>query len=182
VIQQYGPVMMPTNGTGGNLRGLELSAALEGGMVHPWLDGFGVVASGSRLFSHIRDKDDQEVKLNGLSGTSASFTLYYEKSGFSARISQRYRSAFTATTRDIFLNSTTRQQNADRVADMQLGYEFGDGAYKGLSLMVQVNNLGDKPTQNSVTAGDNAPDKTMLLPNYTYYFGRQVLVGANYKF
>ena len=138
--------------------------------------------SASRLFSYIRDKKDEEVKLNGLSGTSGSVTAYYEKYGFSARISQRYRSAFTATTRDIFLNSTTRQQQADRVADMQLGYAFEEGSLKGLSLLLQVNNLADKPTQNSVTAGENAPDKTMLLPNYTYYFGRQILVGANYSF
>jgi iron complex outermembrane receptor protein len=117
-----------------------------------------------------------------LSGTSGSMTFYYEKHGFSARVSQRYRSAFTATTRDIFLNATTRQQKADRVADMQLGYAFEQGAYKGLSLLLQVNNLSDKPTQNNVTPGDNAPDKSMLLPNYTYYFGRQVLVGANYNF
>ncbi|MDQ2990836.1 MAG: TonB-dependent receptor, partial [Pseudomonadota bacterium] len=182
VIQQYGPVMQPLNGKGGDLRGLELSAALEGGLVHPLLDGFGIVVSGSRLFSDIKDKDGKQVQLNGLSGTSASTTLYYEKSGFSARISQRYRAAFTATTRDIFLNSTTRQQDADRVADLQVGYEFQDGAYKGLSILLQVNNLDDKTTQNRVTPGDNAPDKTMLLPNYTSYFGRQILLGANYKF
>lgn len=182
VVQQFGPVIKPTNGQGGKLKGIELAGALEGGMIHPVLDGFGVVASASKLFSYIRDKKDQEVKLNGLSGTSGSVTAYYEKHGFSARISQRYRSAFTATTRDIFLNSTTRQQQADRVADMQLGYAFEDGSLKGLSLLLQVNNLSDKPTQNSVTPGDNAPDKTMLLPNYTYYFGRQILLGANYSF
>lgn len=182
IVQQYGPVIKPTNGHGGKLKGIELAAALEGGMIHPMIDSFGVVASASKLFSDIKDNNGEEIKLNGLSGTSGSMTFYYEKHGFSARVSQRYRSAFTATTRDIFLNATTRQQKADRVADMQLGYAFEQGAYKGLSLLLQVNNLSDKPTQNNVTPGDNAPDKSMLLPNYTYYFGRQVLVGANYNF
>jgi TonB-dependent receptor len=180
--KQYGPVMMPMNGHGGKVKGLELSAALEGNLITPVLDGYGVVFSGSHLVSNLKDNDGQEVKLNGLSGKSASATAYYEKSGFSARISQRYRSAFAATTRDIFLNSTTRQQNADRQVDMQLGYEFGDGAYKGLSILLQVNNLTDKPTVSSVSTGDNAPDKSMLTPEYTYYFGRQILLGANYKF
>ncbi|MES3025251.1 MAG: TonB-dependent receptor [Pseudomonadota bacterium] len=182
VVQKLGPVMQPVNGEGGKLQGIELSASLEGAMIHRMFDGFGLVASASKLFSDIQDKDGKEIKLNGLSGVSGSATAYYEKHGFSARFSQRYRSAFTATTRDIFLNATTREQNVDRVADMQIGYEIEKGAYKGLSFLLQVNNVFDKPTQNSVTPGDNAPDKTMLLPNYTYYFGRQVLLGANYKF
>jgi iron complex outermembrane receptor protein len=182
VVQKFGPLVMPTNGNGGKLTGIELAAALEGGMLHPMLDGFGVVMSASKLNSALYDKAGKEIKLNGLSGTSGSATVYYEKAGFSARFSQRYRAAFTATTRDIFLNSTTREQDADRVADAQLGYEFQGGAYKGLSLLLQVYNVFDKSTQNRVTPGENAPDKTMLLPNYRYYFGRAVVLGANYKF
>jgi iron complex outermembrane recepter protein len=182
VVQQFGPVVMPTNGEGGRLTGIELSAALEGGMIHPMLDGFGVVLSASKLNSRLFAKNGDEIKLNGLSGESGSATVYYEKHGFSARFSQRYRAPFTATTRDIFLNSTTREQDADRVADMQLGYEFQDGTYKGLSLLLQVYNVFDKSTQNRVTAGDNAPDRKMLLPNYRYYFGRAIVLGANYKF
>ncbi|MFL6657002.1 MAG: TonB-dependent receptor [Massilia sp.] len=182
VVQKFGPVVMPTNGTGGKLSGLELSAALEGSMLTPVLDGFGIVISASKLNSSLFDKQGQEVKLNGLSGKSGSATVYYEKYGFSARFSQRYRAPFTATTRDIFLNATTREQDADRVADAQLGYEFQEGSLKGLSLLLQVYNVFDKSTQNRVTPGDNAPDKSMLLPNYRYYFGRAIVMGANYKF
>lgn len=182
VVQQFGPVERPANGEGGKLTGLELAGALEGGMVHPMLDGFGVVLSASKLSSALYDKQGEEINLNGLSGTSGSATVYYEKGGFSARFSQRYRSAFTATKRDIFLTATTRQEDADRVADAQLGYEFHDGSYKGLSLLLQVYNVFDRSTQNRVSAGDNAPDRSMLLPNYRYYFGRSVVLGANYKF
>ena len=180
--QRFGPVMQPLNGQGGKVEGYEVAAALEGGLVHPFLDGFGIVASASKLSSSIREKDNGNVSLNGLSGRSNNVTFYYENNGISARISQRYRSPFTATTRDIFLNSTTRQQAADKVVDLQLGYAFEEGMFKGLSLLLQVNNLTDKSTVNRVSAGENAPDKTMLLPNYTYYFGRQTLVGMNYKF
>lgn len=181
-VQKFGPVTMPTNGQGGSIDGLELSAALEGGLVDPALDGFGIVGSASKLRSHIFDKDNQEIVLNGLSGKSASFTFYYEKQGFSGRISERYRAPFTATTRDIFLNSTTRQQEADRVVDLQLGYAFEQGPYKGLSFLLQVNNLLDQATQNSKSTTGEAPDKKMLVPNYIYSFGRQTLVGMNYKF
>jgi TonB-dependent receptor len=182
VVQRYGPVTKPTNGQGGTLTGLELSASLEGGLLHSALTNFGLIVSASRLTSEILDQEGNPVVLNGLSGTSASATVYYEQNGFSARVSERYRSPFTASTRDIFLNSTTRKQEADKTVDLQLGYAFEQGPYKGLSFLFQINNLLDSTTQNSVTPGDNAPDKNALYPNYTYQFGRQTLLGVNYKF
>jgi TonB-dependent receptor len=194
VVQKFGPVFQPLNGSGGKVEGLELAASLEGNLLHPALDGFGVIVSASKLSSSIRDqKVDQNsnqvipgsaTSINGLSGLSNNLTVYYDKDGFSARVSQRYRSAFTATTRDIFFRPTTRQQGSDKVVDLQLGYAFSDaGAYKGLSVMLQVNNLLDSTTQNFKTPGNlDVPDPTQLIPNYTYQFGRQILAGLNYKF
>ena len=192
VVQRFGPVFQPLNGSGGKVEGLELAASLEASLLHPSLDGFGVVVSGSKLSSAIRDQQvdpnsgqviaGSSVPLNGLSGRSNSVTAYYEKYGLTARISQRYRSPFTATTRDIYLNSTTRQQAADKVVDLQLGYNFEQGMFKGLSLLLQVNNVTDTTTTNLKTVTANAPDASQLTPNYTYKFGRQTLVGMNYKF
>ena len=194
VVQQFGPVFQPLNGSGGKLEGIELAASLEGALLSPMLDGFGIVVSASKLNSSIRDqKVDQNsnrviagssASIDGLSGISNNLTVYYEKYGFSARVSQRYRSAFTATTRDIFFRPTTRSQGSDKVVDMQLGYAFDDaGAYKGLTVTLQVNNLLDSYTRNYKTPGNpDVPDNTQLLPNYTYQFGRQVLAGLNYKF
>ncbi|MDI4634657.1 TonB-dependent receptor [Pelomonas sp. V22] len=184
-----GPTIQPRNGTGGKVEGLEFAAALEGSLLHPSLSGFGVVVSGSKLSSSIKDQNpdptvstSRDVPLNGLSGRSNSMTFYYEDHGISARVSQRYRSPFTATTRDIFLNNTTLQQAADKVIDLQLGYAFEEGAYKGLSVLLQVGNVGDKPTMNRKSAGANAPDTSQLLPNYIRYYGRTTLLGVNYKF
>jgi TonB-dependent receptor len=194
VVQRFGPVFQPLNGTGGRLEGLELAASLEGALLSPMLDGFGVIVSASKLNSSIRDqKVDQNsnqvipgssTSINGLSGIANNLTFYYEKYGFSARISQRYRSPFTATARDIFFRPTTRQQGADKVVDMQLGYAFDDsGLYKGLSLLLQVNNLTDSYTRNYKTPGNpDVPDAQQLIPNYTYQPGRQILAGLNYKF
>ncbi len=194
VVQKFGPVFQPLNGTGGRIEGLELAAALEGGLIHPVLAPFGVVASASKLNSSIKDQkvnpdtgrviEGESVPLNGMSGISNNLTVYYEDHGFSARISQRYRSAFTATTRDIYLNSTTRRQAADKVVDLQLGYNFSDqGRLKGLSLLLQVNNVSDKKAMNlKIDTGLNLPDTSQLYPNYVYQFGRQVLLGANYRF
>jgi len=191
VVQQYGPAFQPLNGKGGKVEGLDLAASLEASLLHPALDGFGVVVSGSKLSSAIRDQqvdasgrviEGSSVPLNGLSGRSNSITAYYEKYGFSARVSQRYRSPFTATTRDIYLNSTARQQMADKVVDLQMGYNFEAGMFKGLSLLLQVNNATDTTTTNLKTVTANAPDASQLTPNYTYKFGRQVLAGMSYKF
>lgn len=193
VVQPLGGEIKPRNGSGGRVEGFEFAAALEGSMLTPMLDGFGVVFSASKLNSSIRDQQvdqnsntvvvNSSTPINGLSGRSNSLTVYYEKHGFSARVSQRYRSAFTATTRDIFFRPTTRSQGADKVVDMQLGYTFDDaGTYKGLSVLLQVNNLTDTGTVNYKSPSGEAPDATQLVPNFTYQFGRQTLLGVNYKF
>ncbi|MBV8034792.1 TonB-dependent receptor [Roseateles sp.] len=183
------PMIQPRNGNGGKVEGIEFAAALEGGLLAKALDGFGVIVSASKLRSSIKDQGPdptvsvaRDVPLNGLSGRSNSVTAYYERDGFSARFSQRYRSPFTATTRDIFLNNTTLQQAADKVADMQIGYAFEDGPMKGLGLTLQVGNVYDKPTMNYKSLGGEAPDKTALMPNYIRYFGRTTTVGLSYKF
>ncbi len=193
-VEQFGPVFQPLNGSGGKIDGLELSAALEGALLSNYLDGFGLVYSASKLKSTIRDQRvDQnsnqvvagsETSINGLSGLSNNVTLYYENHGFAARVSQRYRSAFTATTRDIFFRPTTRSQGSDKVVDAQVEYAFPDSTrFTGLSLLLQVNNVTDTYTRNYKTPGNlDVPDPTQLIPNYTYQFGRQLLVGLNYKF
>ena len=68
----------------------------------------------------------RDVPLNGLSGRSNSFTVYYEDHGFHCASLQPYRSPFTATTRDIFLNNTTQQQGADKVQDPAAGLRLGE--------------------------------------------------------
>lgn len=184
--KQFGPLVMPSNGTGGKVEGIELAASLEGGLVHKALDGFGVTLSASKLRSSILEQlPDQLAKsipLNGLSGISNNITVYYEANGLSARLSQRYRSAFTATTRDIYFNSTTLQYAADKLLDAQLGYAFEEGMFKGLSLVLAVSNINDKPTLNYKNVGANAPDGTQLMPNFIRYNGRTTVLGATYKF
>jgi TonB-dependent receptor len=193
-VEQFGPVFQPLNGSGGKITGIEFSMALEGALLTDYLDGFGLVFSASDLNSTIRDqKVDQnsnrviagsETSINGLSGLSNNLTLYYENHGFAARVSQRYRSAFTATTRDIFFRPTTRSQGSDKVVDAQVEYSFPESTrFKGVSLLLQVNNLTDTYSRNYKTPGNlDVPDPTQLIPNYTYQFGRQVLFGVNYKF
>lgn len=194
VADKYGPSFQPLNGNGGRIEGYEAAAALEGGLLWDKLDGFGLVVSASKLNSTIRDqKVDQnsnqvipgsKTSINGLSGISNSATVYYEKHGFSIRLSQRYRQPFTATTRDIFFRPTTRQQGKDKVLDFQADYSFAEGSpFKGLTLLLQAYNVTNSKSQSYKTPGNlDVPDPTQLIPNYTYEFGRVVLFGVNYKF
>lgn len=181
-LQPQGPIGLfsrPANGQGGNVKGIELSGALDAGSVVSALEGFGVQASASYTESNLRPDGpgtDQPTKLPGLSGTVAGLTVYYEKEGFSARVGQRYRSAFRGEVAGLHNARSFTQINAERQTDLQLGYEFNDGSLKGMSLMFQVNNLTNSPysTTNGTTNGVMAPEE------YNQY-GRQFLVGVNYK-
>lgn len=174
-------VTTKANGSGGKVWGLELSASLEGSLLTPVLDGFGVVASESLTRDKLPLQADGKtpIQLPGFSGIVNNLTLYYEKNGFSARVSQRYRSAFDGYTRDVLLVPTVLHTNAEKQVDLQIGYTFEQGSYKGLSLTLQVNNVTDQP---AVLTMNKASDyQGMMLNRYSSY-GRTYLVGASYKF
>ncbi|MES2148901.1 MAG: TonB-dependent receptor [Pseudomonadota bacterium] len=179
-IKPQGPIGLftrPANGQGGNVKGVELSGALDAGSVVSALDGFGLQASMSRTSSSLHpDGPDEPTKLPGLSGTVAGLTLYYEKAGFSTRVGQRYRSAFRGEVTGLFNARSFSEITAERQTDLQLGYEFNDGSLKGMSVMLQVNNVTNSPyaTVNGSTNG-------VLAPGEYNKYGRQFLVGVNYK-
>ncbi|MES2016041.1 MAG: TonB-dependent receptor [Pseudomonadota bacterium] len=171
------------NGEGGKVYGLELTASIEGSMLSPMLNGFGVVASESVTRNSLpNDNNGNPINLDGFSGIVNSVTAYYEKDGFSTRISHRYRSAFTASSRSILL-STEHSSHiaAEKQVDFQLGYSFEHGTYKGLSLLLQVNNVTDAPAVQTrgPEVGGNGQG---LLPWKYNSYGRTVLLGASYKF
>ncbi len=83
------------NGGDGTLwGGYELSATLPLNMLTDHLDGFGIIASYTGIKSDMKDQNDNDYKLPGLSESITSATFYYDKNGFSARASMRKRDAF----------------------------------------------------------------------------------------
>ncbi len=178
-----GTVSTQTNGQGGEVWGLEISASLEGALLSPALKGFGVIVSESGTNNSLpSDKNGNKIYLDGFSGNVNSLTLYYEDQGFSSRISRRSRSAFTATTRSVLLNTESNTQiDAETQVDLQVGYAFNSGAYKGLSVLLQVNNVTDAPAVQ--TRGPEVGGNALgLLPWKTENFGRSMMLGATYKF
>jgi iron complex outermembrane receptor protein len=168
----------PVNGNGGNIKGIELAASMPLNVFTRYLDGFGVVANGSQTASAVNLPDVAQggsgtMDLPGLSKRVASLTLYYEKAGFSARAAERYRSDFIG---EVSTNTGDRELSyiqGEKVLDLQFGYEIQTGRFKGLSFLLEMNNVNDAHFVRYRKTKDNVIEDTR--------YGRTVLFGLNYK-
>ncbi|MEK8049586.1 TonB-dependent receptor [Ideonella sp. DXS22W] len=184
-ILATGNYTAPFNGSGGKLSGVEMSASLPLDKLTPALKGFGVVASMTFNHSNIsidlsQDGDNRgslgkaSIGLPGLSKRVSNLTAYYEANGFEVRVSQRRRSDFIGEIGDFAANRKLRYVVGENITDLQVGYSFAEGRFKGLSLTAQVNNLTDEAYQTYSGTRDR--------PLEYIKWGRSVLLGANYRF
>lgn len=179
----WGIFSTPANGTGGYMRGVELSTSLTGDLLHSSLDGFGLLFNASYTESSI-DPDGPNTGSStdtfpGLSKIVANATVYYEKNGFSARVSQRYRDPYRGEYGSVFGQRTYRYTLSERTMDLQFGYDFPESsALSGLSILLQVNNLNNEPFRTEVS--DSHGMGIFFPEEYTEY-GRQYLLGFRYK-
>lgn len=179
----WGEFSTPANGTGGYMRGLEFSAVLGGDLISPSLDGFGLLVNASYTDSSI-DPDGPDLGSStdtfpGLSKIVANATVYYEKHGFSARISQRYRDKYRGEYSSLFGQRVYRYTLSERTVDLQLGYDFPESSkLGGLSLLFQVNNVNNEPFRTEVSSGTH-PD--LFFPEEYTEYGRQYMLGFRYK-
>lgn len=179
----WGEFSTPANGTGGYMRGVEVSTALGGDLVNPALDGFGLLVNASYTESSIDpDGPDQGSSTDtfpGLSKIVANATLYYEKHGFSARVSQRYRDRYRGEYSSLFGQRVYRYTLGERTVDLQLGYDFPESSrLSGLSILFQVNNVNNEPFRTEVSSGTH-PD--LFFPEEYTEYGRQYMLGFRYK-
>ncbi len=175
VINQ-GIVSAPANGEGGSLYGVEFSVSTPFEFISPWLEGFGGQFSISSTKSEIQpDPGNPATPIPGLSETVANVTLYYERDGVQARISNRYRSEFLGEVAGFGNGRTLRQVGAESIVDAQIGYQFESGPLEGLSAQFQVNNLTDEP----FFTYENG-DERRIIDHQVY--GRTFLFGVNYRY
>jgi len=181
-----GIVSTPVNGQGGSLRGAEATVSLPSELISDSIKGFGVTMGGAYTDSAIKPwgPGNGDAPIAGLSRKVANITLYYEQHGFSARVSETYRSptreyittfgppnrAGDVSPGNGFSTSLTR-----KVIDAQVSYTFQSGPCKGLSIYLQAYNLNDEPL---VTLNNGDPRQVM---NYQKY-GASYSFGASYKF
>jgi len=160
--------------------------SLPGEMLSEGLTGFGVNLSLAQTESNITIFDPPsgsntvttttglgQIPLPGLSKTVWNATLFYEKSGFAARIATRYRSKYIGEVVNFSNDRAFRYVKGDQITDAQLSYEWDQGWMKGIMLLFQVNNLTNSPYVAYVTT------EARLIDYQTY--GRQFLFGVNYK-
>jgi len=165
------------NGGGGKLWGYELSVTVPFKIFSESLDGLGVIASYTGLKTSIKDQNDNEYRLPGLSDSIQSLTVYYEKNGFQVRTSMRKREDFKG---DVYgLGFSTNQVDilGETIWDAQIGYDFGEAgveSLKGLSIFLQAQNLTKEPFTS--LQGDSA----LQVRDYQDY-GSTYLLGFSYK-
>lgn len=177
-----GQYTQPENGHGGNVEGVELSGTIDGKLVHRLLDGFGVTGSYSRSWTDIMSQgpsDTSGTPLPGFSGTVYSWTAFYEKYGFSARISERYRAAYRGEVAALFATLTYTEVAPQKSYDAQISYDIKDGPLKGTTLLLQGYNLTNEPYKEYLST---RPDSSPTQMNKIETYGRVIMAGFNYKF
>jgi iron complex outermembrane recepter protein len=133
------------NGHGGSVRGLELTASLPGETFTPVLEGFGMIVSAAWNRSAINPTGQKVEPLPGLSPRVINSTLYYEKYGFSVRVSNRYRGEELGEVPQFDSSLTKKIVKSESLIDAQIGYEFMEGTLKGLTLNLSGTNLTNTP-------------------------------------
>lgn len=181
-----GVLTAPANGQGGYVRGIEVSGAVEFGRLTKALDGFGLSGSVAYTDSDLNPTTSTNtVRIPGLSDWVYNVTGYFEKDGFQARASYRYRSAFKGETVQLFTNLGYTEILADKQLDAQVGYTFQDGSpLAGLGIVLQVSNVLDSPYRTRLgldTGGTHTADG-LPLPETFEKYGRQWLLGVSYHF
>ena len=168
---------VPQNGQGGMIKGLEFAVSLPGEKFARALKGFGILASASIFRSSVQpDLSNPATSLVGLSERVRSATVYYERGGFSTRVSVRYRSAYRG---DIATfgprGAVYRNLQPETVVDGQVSYTIKKGSFKNLAFILQAYNLTNEPL-NASSGAD-----VRFVQDYQKY-GANYSFGTSYKF
>jgi len=175
-----GLINHPINGKGGKISGTEFSVALDGELLWSALDGFGLMGSYSLTSSDIQPygPDITGIQIPGLSHQVGNLTFYYERAGFSTRVSRRYRSPFRAESLGPHGDRIATEIRSESIVDFQASYEIQRGAAKGLSVLLQIDNLTDAPYRTRQIGGYGG---TFDAPETYNTYGRLLLLGVNYR-
>ncbi|WP_242102392.1 TonB-dependent receptor [Lysobacter sp. M2-1] len=176
-ISSVGEFTRPENVNGGILYGFEAAVSVPFDLLWAPLEGFGIQASYSTTHSSVKpDPEEPAIDLPGLSKEVSNVTLYYERYGFSTRVSRRHRSPFLGEVTGFGNDRQDRYINHEDIVDFQIGYAFPEGStLNGLSLLFQINNVTNEPYR------EYFPD-FVSLPRMFNEYGRTALLGLTYKF
>jgi iron complex outermembrane receptor protein len=174
---RIGRLDSPVNTDGGKMYGAEVAATLPLNVFTNALDGFGLTGGVGYTKTRINDFNGNRSQIPGYSKWVANGTAFFEKWGFNARGSARYRSSFLGDFTGFGGTPTRRIALKETIYDAQIGYDFQEGsALRGLSVYLQGQNLTDERF-----ASVNANKNPTQIVDYQIY-GRRFLAGATFKF
>ncbi len=172
-----GTIFRPINVSGGKIYGAEIAGTLPLGPIFPALDGFGLTGGASYTKSEVKPTPTSVADdIPGYSRWVANGTAFFEKWGFSARGSARYRSSFVGEVVGFGGDRAPRRALGEVLIDAQIGYDFKSGLFNGLSLYAQGQNLTNE--RFATVTNDKNPLK--IIDYQTY--GRRFQAGFTYKF
>ena len=176
-IDLIGQLDAPVNTDGGKMYGAELAATLPLSIFTSALDGFGITGGAGYTKTRVKDFNGNISEIPGYSKWVANGTAFFEKWGFNARGSVRYRSKFLGDFTGFGGTPTRRKALPETIVDGQVGYDFQAGSrLSGLSLYLQGQNLTDERFAAVVD-----PSTPLQVLDYQIY-GRRFLAGFTYKF
>lgn len=172
-----GTINQPVNARGGHIWGVELAGTLPFGEFVSLLDGFGITGGYSYTKSKVRPSPGEDFgDIPGYSRDVANGTLFFEKWGFSARASARYRSTYRGDFVGLGGDIQRRRVKAETIIDGQIGYDFREGsALEGLSVFLQGQNLTNEPFVSIVEG------QPLQVVDYQRY-GRRYQAGITFRF
>lgn len=126
------------------LMGGELSLSRDFGFISPSLKCFGFAGTYTYTYSdvtelNIEDREDEKMALAGSPKHTANASIYFEKSGLTARLSYNYASAFLDELGDSAFYD--RYYDSVNYLDVNLSYTFK----KNYSVYADVTNLLNQP-------------------------------------
>ncbi len=137
---------IPVNFEEGSITGFEATLQSD---FDQWLPenlaGFGGKVSYTYADASIDDSDGNELSIPGYSETIWSADLYYENHGWRSRISARHRSDFLSEILQFDGSLDGQSAQEETIVDLQIGYEWDDGALEGFGVNFEVFNLTDEP-------------------------------------
>lgn len=168
-----GQVTEYVNANGGDVEGIVIGGNFLLNHISPYLDGFGLQAQGTMLSSSVKIPDPNTSptgEIPELSKFSGNISFYYEKSGFSFRINDRYRSSYVQEVPNFDGSLQAIEGAAENTVDVQLGYLWNDWNFT-----FSAQNITDTPMNSFLNGNPRQPE-------YYKLFGTNLLFGVSYKY
>lgn len=144
----------PVNFGDGSITGIEGTLRVDFVDLTESLDGFGGSFSFTYADAEVEDTMQNLLDIPGYSETVWSGDVFYEKSGFQAKLSARYRSGFLSEVQNFDGSLSGADALSETILDGQIGYTFEDasGFLEGVGVQFEVFNITNEPfvTQNDL--------------------------------